>query len=229
MSRIVLAAMSDMHGALPAINRKCDLLCICGDIFPQDIERKIEESKEWFYKVFLLWIKKLPCEFVIMIPGNHCFYFESEYQKQGIISLPDAIKNKSVCLVDESFNYQGVHFYGTPWVTNLPNWAFNTNDPQSMFERIPNNCDVLLTHHAPDFGKLGCSYPNTNKEKDYGCRELTNAILARPNIKYHYCGHIHTGTHDGVKIGNTMSYNVSILDEQYREAYPITYCGLMCK
>lgn len=226
MRKIVLAAMSDMHGLLPDVNKECELICICGDIFPQDIERKIDEAQNWFYEVFLAWVEKLPCKFVIMILGNHCFYLEYEYKHHGKIILPNNIKNKCLCLVDESFSYQGIHFYGTPWVTNLPNWAYNTNDPQSKFKEIPSDCDVLLTHHAPDFEKLGCSYPNTDNEKNYGCIELANAILARPNIKYHFCGHIHTGIHGGVKLGNALSYNVSILDEQYKESFPITYVEL---
>lgn len=226
MSKVLIASMSDMHGFLPEITNKSDITCICGDIFPQNIERKIEESKKWIYEAFLPWVKSIPCDCVIMIPGNHCFYFESEFQKYGRIIMPDEIKIKCVCLVDESICYHGLHFYGTPWVTNLPRWAFNTGAPQSKFEKIPYDCDILLTHHAPDYGKLGCSYPNTDKERNFGSAELTRAIKTRPNIKYHFCGHIHTGAHGGVKIGNTMSYNVSILDEQYHESFPITCIDL---
>lgn len=223
---IEIAAMSDMHGALPILFCASELVCICGDIFPQNIERNIQESEKWFCETFLPWVKSLPCDFVIMIPGNHCFYLESEFQKHGRIIIPDNLQHKCVCLVDEYYIYRGLHFYGTPWVTNLPRWAFNTNDPQSIFEKIPSDCDVLLTHHAPDYKKLGCSYPNTDKERSFGSIELTKTILSRPSIKYHFCGHIHTGTHGGVKLGNALSYNVSILDEQYQEAFPITYLNL---
>ena len=108
-------------------------------------------------------------------------------------------------------------------LTLQPRWAFNTDDPRSKYEKIPNDCDILLTHHAPNYGKLGCSYPNTDKERNFGSIELTNAILSRPSIKYHFCGHIHTGTHGGVRMGNALSYNVSILDEQYQECFPVTY------
>lgn len=225
MKKSVIAAISDMHGMIPEIKGDC-ILCICGDIFPQDIERKMHESKNWFYEVFLPWVKNLACEFVIMIPGNHCFYLESEFLKHGKIILPDNFKNKCVCLVDESFIYKGLCFYGTPWVTNLSRWAFNTTDPKSVFEKIPVNCDILLTHHAPNYEKLGCSYPYTDKERCLGSVDLANVILTRSNIKYHFCGHIHTGTHGGVRIGNTMSYNVSILDEQYKESFPVTYIEL---
>jgi len=223
MNNITIGAMSDMHGHLPKLNNECELLCVCGDVFPQSIERNIEESKKWFHAVFLPWVKDLPCAFVIMIPGNHCFYLESEFKKNGRSIIPDALKDKCVCLVDESFSYQGLRFYGTPWVTNLPRWAFNTDDPESKFEKITHDCDILLTHHAPDYCKLGCSYPNTDKERNFDSMELAKAIKTRSNIKYHFCGHIHTGTHGGVKIGNAMSYNVSLLDEEYQESFPITY------
>lgn len=223
---IIVAAMSDMHGLLPELFHNCDLVCICGDVFPQNIERSLEKSKTWFFDAFFPWVRDLPCDMVIMIPGNHCFYLESVFQQYGKIIMPDTLNHGFVCLVDESYIYRGLRFYGTPWVTNLPRWAFNTNDPQGMFEKIPSDCDILLTHHAPDYEKLGCSYPNTDKERNYGSVELTNAILSRPNIKYHFCGHIHTGTHGGVILGNALSYNVSILDEQYQEAFPITYLEL---
>lgn len=223
MNNIAIGAMSDTHGLLPKLNNECDLLCICGDVFPQSIERNIEDSRKWFYGEFLSWVMDLPCTFVIMIPGNHCFYLESEFKENGRIVLPDALKDKCVCLVDESFSYQGLLFYGTSWVTNLPRWAFNTDDPESKFEKIPYDCDILLTHHAPDYGKLGCSYPNTDKEKNFGSTELAKIIQSRSYIKYHFCGHIHTGTHGGVRIGNAMSYNVSLLDEQYQLAFKETY------
>lgn len=228
MKTISICTMSDMHGILPNVDRQVDIICICGDIFPLKIERNIKESELWFNNDFLSWIKKLPCECVIIIPGNHCIYLESVYQIYGKVQIPNSINKKCVCLVDEMFIYKDIKFYGTPWVTNLSRWAFNTDVPLEKFRHIPDDCDVLLTHHAPDYGKLGCSFPGAENEKNYGCRELAMVILERPNIKYHFCGHIHTGTHGGVKLGNTISYNVSILDEQYQEAFAPTYVEFIC-
>lgn len=222
MGDMLIAAISDTHGLLPSIN-PCSVACICGDIFPQTIERNVIESERWFKDTFVKWIESLPCQLVIMIPRNHCFYLESQYKINTSIDLPNSIKKKCICLFDQEYVYQGIHFYGSPWVNNLPRWAFNTDDLNSKFEKIPNNCDILLTHHAPDYGKLGCSYPNTDKERNFGSADLAEAIKCRPKIKYHFCGHIHTGTHGGVKIGNALSFNVSILDEQYQLAFPVTY------
>lgn len=227
MVKILIAALSDLHGVLPLDIKDSDIVCICGDVFPQDIERNLYKSERWFYDVYLPWVKKLPCNFVIMIPGNHCFYLEAVYQKHHKIVIPPEYDSKCICLVDDSFIYRGIHFYGTPWVTNLSRWAFNTDIPECVFDKIPYDCDILLTHHAPNFGKLGCSYPNTAVERNFGSNELTNVLKSHPHIRYHFCGHIHTGTHGGVQIGNTVSYNVSILDEQYKEAFAPTYVELI--
>ena len=46
------------------------------------------------------------------------------------------------------------------------------------------------------------------------------------NIKINVCGHVHTGIHNGVPYGNTMIYNVSMINESYNEVYPVTYFEL---
>ena len=40
------------------------------------------------------------------------------------------------------------------------------------------------------------------------------------NIKYLFCGHIHTGLHSEELIGNTKCYNVSLKDENYKLSFP---------
>lgn len=59
-----------------------------------------------------------------------------------------------MCLVDEYFIYRALRFYGTPRVTDIQRWAFNTNNPQSISESVSYDCDVLLTYHALDYEKL---------------------------------------------------------------------------
>lgn len=223
---LLLAIISDIHGHLTIGLTKGDVLCICGDIFPKDIDRDLSKSHIWFTTVFLPWIQNIKYSKILLLPGNHDMYLQEIGDNIHSIIKEFNLSSKLIFLCNRSFVYGNWTFYGSPWVTNLPRWAFNTDDPQGKFEQIPHDCDVLLTHHAPDYGKLGCSYPNTDKEIEFGCPELTNAIKNRPNIKYHFCGHIHTGTHGGVEKGSTKSYNVSILDENYKVAFPITYIEL---
>ena len=54
--------------------------------------------------------------------------------------------------------------------------------------------------------------------------ELKQKIISK-DIKYNFCGHIHTGTHGGITTDecNTIFYNVSIKDEDYKVAFKPTY------
>lgn len=91
-----IVAMSDMYGELPTKFSVCELFCMCGDIFSQKVERNLEVFGKWFCENFFPWVKNLPCDFVIMIPENHCFYLESEFQKYGRIIIPDNLQYKCV-------------------------------------------------------------------------------------------------------------------------------------
>lgn len=69
---IKIAALSDLHGILPKIE-KCDLVLIAGDIIPLRIQFDRTKSVVWFFQTFLEWIKELPCDEVFVIAGNHKF------------------------------------------------------------------------------------------------------------------------------------------------------------
>ena len=47
-------------------------------------------------------------------------------------------------------------------------------------------------------------------------------VFEDKKIGINFCGHIHTGDHYGVKYNDTTVYNVSLLDENYNEAYKPT-------
>ena len=67
---INIAVTSDLHGHLPEIKR-CDILLICGDIMPLEIQRDFYKSEFWMRSTFAEWIVNLPCDQVIMVGGNH--------------------------------------------------------------------------------------------------------------------------------------------------------------
>lgn len=50
-----IAAISDLHGNLSFDVKKSDILCICGDIIPLDVQRNYQGSKDWFKKRFIPW------------------------------------------------------------------------------------------------------------------------------------------------------------------------------
>ena len=221
-----IAALSDIHGNLPLVE-PCDLLLIAGDISPLRIQNRYELMIDWMNEEFYPWVKSLPCKHVVMVAGNHDFYFRHE----GIEGIQEDIINndlgdKFVYLENSMFECNCVKIYGTPNCVGPLGWPFcDTKETYEKYELIE-PCNILLTHQPPRFGKVGCSYPYQYGERDFGSDHLLNKVFEH-KIDYVVCGHIHTGIHDGVRcpLGDKTSilYNVSLLNENYELVYPVTY------
>lgn len=236
-----LIGISDIHGYLvppsKLSNDFFDVLCICGDLIPLDIQSDSESSEIWFKEDFREWCENLPCEKVIFIAGNHDRYLEKMLRRLGSATAVSEHFNwsdKMVFLHDSEYIYKDisedtvkeVKFYGSPWFPFLPNWAFykDSKGLAEVFEKIP-DCDVLLTHtpgrHMFDTGRV-MQYTYGD---ELGSEELTDVIMRR-HIKLWLCGHIHSGNHElseftddkfacyGMKVAN-----VSIKDERYLPTY----------
>lgn len=233
-----VCAISDLHGTLPIIG-ECDVVFICGDLFPLEYDTAYKKCYNWFNSEFADWVESLPCDKVFIIPGNHDFAFASDKSfnmfdptKEGqyadpnrvnnIIAANPKLKDKLSYLVDEEYTYNGVKIYGTPWCISPSGFAF-IDSSGIFYDRIP-DCDVLLCHQPPAVKKLGTSKYWSGKEVDYGSKKLSD-IIKEKDIKYCFCGHIHSGTHGGVIIDGckTVFYNVSIKNEDYDVEFPPLY------
>lgn len=242
-NKLKITAISDIHGDLPIID-PCDVLCICGDIVPLDIQKNYTKSVAWLAGRFVNWCEKIECDKVIIIAGNHDFVFQKMYNDYiERNSTPRWSNDKSYCeyftdtvmynldfpgkivyLQDTEYEYNGVKFYGTPHIPVLSNWAFykRSDDLRETFDNIPDNVDVLLTHSPGKFvNDTGVSLQLSNRP-EYGSIELTEAIQNK-NIRYWFVGHIHSGNHRIENYNGIQVANVSVKDENYRMAYePLT-------
>ncbi len=221
---ITACAISDLHGTLPEI-RQCDVLFICGDIFPLNIQRSPEKCQKWLTNEFSEWAKNVPCKTIYFIAGNHDFALEFwGYDKtMEIIEEVPGLHGKLIYVQDSLIEIEGgLTLYGCPWCVGPIGWAF-IDCWGDKYKDIP-DCDILLTHQPPAVEKLGCSYPNTNREQCFDSYELIGVITSH-KVRYNFCGHIHTGTHGGIKIRDfeTEFYNVSLMDESYKPIYAPTY------
>lgn len=221
---MVIQAISDLHGFLPDYSEKinCDIVCICGDIVPLDIQRNSRKSEQWLKQEFIPWCESLNTKHVVFIAGNHDFIFE-----QSPARIANIFKNdgKIIYLNNNSCEIEGITIYGTPFSQYFGNWAFMTNDEglRNVYSKIPEEVDILLSHGAPTLNEAGIIHQGYQKGKDAGIQELTNAVNARA-IKYILCGHIHSGNHHLQDINGIKVANVSILDENYMPAYePLTF------
>lgn len=195
-----IIGISDLHGNLINIP-KCDVLCIAGDVITLNAQRNFDASEYWWKNRFVLWVMKLPCKKVLVVPGNHDIYLENLYLNDRWEEFCDYMavvtQGKLHFLIDQSFEYEGIKFYGTPWIEPIDfqrnKWAFENYNSNSdnPYSKIP-ECDVLITHDNPIKNEL------LNIESWNKC-------------KYHFYGH----WHDGESIPKKGKYNCSRLNDYY--------------
>ena len=194
-----ICGISDIHGDLNINVPECDVLCICGDVISLNTQRDIPASKIWWETRFIEWVNKLPCSKVIVVPGNHDFYLERMLSQDVWSWFKDkmhlATNGKLIFLLDESFYYNDIHFYGTPWIQPITfqegRWAFEHPEEDEYYSKIP-ECDVLISHDNP----------------------YKNDKLAEHSLKANY--HLYGHWHEGEDNPSHNCYNCSILTDMYR-------------
>lgn len=212
-------AIADLHGQLPPIPSDCDLLLIAGDICPDYFTQRYSSNRirldkgeqrqaKWFNNEFRDWCKDVR---TVATWGNHDFLGEHWF-------LVDH-DHPCTLLRDRGVIVEGLRIYGTPWVPDLPFWAFNGDEKtlQARAAMIPKGLDVLMTHGPPkDCGDripAGSKYGNAVYDIFVGDLTLNHAIkLAKPGVTF--CGHIHEGRGYHY-VENNEVINVAAVDEDY--------------
>ena len=221
-----VTTLSDCHGLLLPIEEfePCELVCICGDISPLNIQANHKKIRKWLTKEFKPWCESLPCDKVIFIAGNHDFGFSnldfmySQFPKD----------KKVTYLFHENYVYtsrSGKEYtiFGTPYCKLFGNWAYMEMDSilENLYFAIPKNLDILITHDAP-FGVsdiiLQKDCPWYDGKTHIGNKPLSRAILKQsPRIVLH--GHLHSTSREFEEWGNSKVVNCSIKDEKYNPVY----------
>jgi hypothetical protein len=231
--------LSDLHGYLPKPEQvpECDVVTISGDFVPLEYQNDDCKSIAWFCLEFVPWTDKLPCKKVVLVAGNHDFFMEhimlGPVREDGsrkcrsaseVLSklLPDHHKgqHKIVYLRDNSWEFEGKRFYGTPWTTGLPGWAFACTEEEfaEHLKQMPKKLDVLLTHAPASMYEMGTVHQHGayNNGANHGSEAL-DRILGEREIGHTFCGHVHTGMHKPFQYKtNCWIANVSVKDEDYK-------------
>jgi Icc-related predicted phosphoesterase len=204
-----LAITADLHGFLPDIE-PVDVLIIAGDICP------VFNHDEWFQQQWLdgsfrQWLKSLrpKVPHIIGIAGNHDFIFQTRPRTIPELYLPWSY------LLDDALEIDGVKFYGSPWIPNLPDWAFHASDIilEDKWADIPDNTEVLITHGPPKNvrDRTDVRYGNIHA----GCAYLAERVSKLPHLKLHVFGHIHEARGE-MEIASARFINASFVDLDYR-------------
>lgn len=204
-----VVATSDFHGALAGVGEKipeCDLLLIAGDVCPVDEDHGVPHQRDWMRKRFFPWLEKLPAKNIVWIGGNHDFVCESP----GFNRIAHRETSKHIhYLFDQVVEVEGQTIYGSPWVPNLPSWAFHRTPAefQLLAETMP-KCDILMLH-GPPLGILDTVYG-----RSVGSPFIANAIAYRIQPSQVVFGHIHEG-YGLLRTGETTFRNVAFMDDLY--------------
>jgi Icc-related predicted phosphoesterase len=152
----------------------------------------------------------------VFIAGNHDRMFEDYPEKAMEIvnsyKWVDYLQDNWIQVGDDT---SMVKIYGSPWQPEFYNWAFNLprngTELKQVWDCIPNDTDILITHGPPQT-KLDTSGPPWNTPL-LGC-ELLMERVKEVKPKIHVFGHIHGG-YGYVFDGDTHYFNASVLDERY--------------
>lgn len=186
-----LAVISDTHGLHRGLTiPECDVLVHCGDATMNGELDVLED--------LAAWMASTPSRHQVIIGGNHDFSLDPT-SKDFNIAAETFFHQKGVhYLFDSTVTLDGVSFYGSPWVPNLPSWAFHISPTTDPWVKIPRSTQVLVTHGPPhgildrvprrrghagtghDFENVGC--PKLRHRLDSG--ELSA-------LRLHCFGHIH--------------------------------------
>ena len=215
-----IAVISDLHGNLPEYNFEgVELLLICGDFSPLNIQFNIPKMQHWLCSEFTAWCVLRDIPKVVFIAGNHDIVAEREdewmHERFPKSSLITYLKNEVYDYISEQ-DSKVYRIFGTPYCSQFGNWAF-MRDSETLKEKfavIPDNVDILISHDAPRIANLGCILEGPWYGEEAGNLELAQAIKDH-KPRFSFCGHIHSGSHelqdiDGVKLANT-----SIVNERY--------------
>lgn len=225
-----VCVFSDSHGILPEIE-KSELLLICGDIIPLDIQRDIPNSLIWFHTKFIPWCNKQPVEQVYLVGGNHDFFLEKQPYAVSSMLKGSNIKiltNNGEDYIDNSGKVWSI--WGSPYCHIFGNWAFMYSDEFNKLEymKMPDNLDILLTHDAAYEHNDQClGFKSGNQKYLHRGNIPLKEVIEYKKPKYHFYGHLHTCEHNLTNFNGTQSACVSLVDEMYFQSYKPLYLNLL--
>src|SRR5579859_2114313 len=176
-----IVCLSDSHDEKPKLPPDGDLLIHAGDLTMHGSVREVRLAIQWLGDI----AKNKYKHGVVMIPGNHDFYFEPdaphlprskfgrEIERNAAVARQMCVDAGVKLLINESVEIEGVKIYGSPIQPWFHDWAFNVargEEIAKVWANIPDDVQILVSHGPPyGIGDL-CRSGNV------GCEDLLKRI-----------------------------------------------------
>lgn len=160
---------------------------------------------------FLEWFSKLPFQRKVFVPGNHDISMWV-----GAVTVEQFSDRGIDVLINSDIEVDGLKIWGSPYTPRLfehyTNWAWGLkrSEMNKVWDLIPNNMDILVTHGPPKgiLDLCGC-HENRDVPCQAGDKILLNKVLEiKP--KLHAFGHIHqekSYMNSGVFLKNNIAFS----------------------
>jgi Icc-related predicted phosphoesterase len=203
MKVILISDTHNLHADLEL--PEGDLLIHAGDLSAGGTASEIRN--------FLDWFSSQPHPNKVLIAGNHDFYLEKLSAEELQAFIPSNIHY----LNNELLELEGLKIWGSPVSPiSKKRWAFNRlrgNDIQEVWDMIPNNLDILITH-GPPLGILD----EILDGRLVGCENLRDTIFQK-QPKLVCFGHIHEAR--GLEKQQDIQFvNASSVDRYSTKVFP---------
>lgn len=179
-----LVIVSDTHGIYRHPIPHGDVLIHCGD-------------SEWSAAQLEQWAEKYNHTHVLAVSGNMDYRLGQQ---------KDTLKRVTY-LQDSELIVSGIKIYGSPWTPRFVGvfQLDDQNEAEKVWERVPLDVDVLITHGPPKGIR-----DITSRGRGVGDGQLLTKVL-QINPRVHCFGHIHEsyGTHQSDK---TLFCNAAVFN-----------------
>jgi predicted phosphodiesterase len=185
-SQLTIVVVSDTHNnhnQVPIPDG--DIFIHCGDMTDYGSDEEVLD--------FDTFLSTLPHKHKLITFGNH-------ERKIIMRNTPQQIQEKyfknAIYVQDETVAIEGINFYLSPWANNMSKiadvmvksvngvfYAKNDLEMRTVWNKIPENVNVLVTH-CPPYGIL---------DQGMGCKELAARLPSLPQLRVHLFGHVHDG------------------------------------
>lgn len=212
----IIYATSDIHhsGIESIDDKECGTIVLAGDFMEKAKKQEdMPDAEKWWQERFLPWCEEHKDQNIIIIGGNCDKWL---YFNRDKVEWPQNVHY----LDDTETEINGMKVYGTSWCPHNMNGAWEVDDDilEEEFSKIPEGLDILVTHVPPKGEGLNLDHDDAF-DSHFGSEALTKAIIEK-KPKIVLCGHVHSGSHKPVKIGDSIVMNVSrIDDDRYEQSF----------